>query len=148
LSKIAQSHGQSDVSKFAGVANFLIKKDRRRNGKAFGQNISGTFHLADFFMRTDDCIEKDARRLLRILFGAPDVTPTKNEFIMFEAKANAYRSGDLSRQVGAVITNSKMEIVSQGCNEVPIPGGILTGQTMRRPCRTLGIIMRERIITQ
>lgn len=42
---------------------------------------------------------------------------------MFEARSNALRSGDLSRQVGAVITNSSLEIIARGCNEVPVPGG-------------------------
>ena len=121
--KVAKSYAQTDEGSFDDKADFLIKKDKRRSGVEFGQNISGAFHLADFFIRADDCIEKDARRLFRILFGDPNATPTRNEFVMFEARSNALRSADLSRQVGAVITNAKLEIISRGCNDVPIPGG-------------------------
>ena len=42
---------------------------------------------------------------------------------MFVARAAALRSGDLSRQVGAVIVDSCKSIVATGCNEVPYPGG-------------------------
>ncbi|WP_082662973.1 MULTISPECIES: anti-phage dCTP deaminase [unclassified Sphingopyxis] len=122
-SKIAKSYNRTDYSSFSQKAEFLIEKDRRRSGSSLGQNISGTFHLADYFLRANECIEKDAKRLLHMLFGHPGVTPTRNEFVMFEARSNALRSGDLSRQVGAVVTNSNLEIVSRGCNEVPTVGG-------------------------
>jgi len=122
-SKIARSHGKTDGALFREKADQLIEKDKSRRGYKFGQNISGAFPLADFFLRGGDAAREDARRLLKILFGHPNVTPTKNEFVMFEARSNALRSADLSRQVGAVITNDRMEIVSRGCNEVPIAGG-------------------------
>lgn len=121
--KIAKSHNSTEESLFTEQAQFLIDKDRSRRGSDLGQNISGTFHLADFLLRANSCMEKDAKRLFCILFGHPGVTPTKNEFIMYEARSNALRSGDLSRQVGAVITNTKREIISRGCNEVPVVAG-------------------------
>jgi cytidine deaminase len=122
-SKIARSYNSTEDSSFSSQADILIEKDKRRSGKDLGQNVSGAFHLADFFIRANESVEKDAKRFLQILFGHPSVTPTRNEFIMFEARSNALRSADLSRQVGAVITNSKLEIVSRGCNEVPVVGG-------------------------
>lgn len=42
---------------------------------------------------------------------------------MYVAKATALRSCDLSRQVGAVISDKSGAIVSTGCNEVPMPNG-------------------------
>lgn len=122
-SKIARSYGKADDKSFLSKAEKLIEKDRSRRDYKFGQNISGAFPLADFFLRGGDSARNDARRFLKILFGHPHVTPTKNEFVMFEARSNALRSADLSRQVGAVITNDSMEIVSRGCNEVPVAGG-------------------------
>lgn len=122
-SKISQSYQSTEDAGFSDQADQLIDKDKKRSGIEFGQNIGGTFPLADFFIRSNDCIEKDVKRFFQIVFGHPNVTPTRNEFIMFEAKSNALRSADLSRQVGAVITNSRLEIVSRGCNEVPVVGG-------------------------
>jgi cytidine deaminase len=121
--KIAKSYNDTNENKYASVAERLIDKDRKRENNDIGQNIGGTFHLADFFVRGDECVESDVRRMFRIIFGHPNSTPTKNEFVMFEARSNALRSADLSRQVGAVITNPRLEIISRGCNEVPVPGG-------------------------
>jgi cytidine deaminase len=42
---------------------------------------------------------------------------------MFVAKATALRSCDLSRQVGALIVDTKGAILSSGCNDVPYPQG-------------------------
>src|SRR5258705_10128365 len=42
---------------------------------------------------------------------------------MFQARATAQRSADLSRQVGAVIATKTGEILATGCNEVPRAGG-------------------------
>jgi deoxycytidylate deaminase len=42
---------------------------------------------------------------------------------MFQARATAQRSSDLSRQVGAVIATKRGEILATGCNEVPRAGG-------------------------
>jgi cytidine deaminase len=58
-----------------------------------------------------------------ILFGHPFVTPTREEFGMFQAKAAALRSADLSRQVGAAITTRSGDVIAVGTNEVPRAGG-------------------------
>jgi len=58
-----------------------------------------------------------------LFFGKPCVTPTKDEYAMFLAFAAATRSGDLSRQVGAVITSETGEIIATGANDVPCFGG-------------------------
>jgi deoxycytidylate deaminase len=63
------------------------------------------------------------RRYLRLLFGYKDITPTREEYGMFLAQSAAYRSADLSRQVGAAILTQTSEVVSLGANEVPSYGG-------------------------
>lgn len=120
---IARSHRTTKHSTYVDEANALIDKDRKRGDSDIGQNLSGTFHLADFFLRVNKDSATEVKRFLEIVFGHPNATPTRNEFLMFEARANALRSADLSRQVGAVIANAKLEVVSRGCNEVPVPGG-------------------------
>lgn len=42
---------------------------------------------------------------------------------MYEAHAVSLRSADLSRQIGAVIVGPTNEIISAGCNDVPMAGG-------------------------
>lgn len=120
---IARSYQSTDEDRYGDEADKLINKDRMRSGTDIGQNISGTFHLADAFIRSGDCLAGDIRRLFEIVFQHPNSTPTRNEAAMFEASSNALRSADLSRQVGAVITNRRLEIIARGCNEVPVPGG-------------------------
>ncbi|MEC9067952.1 MAG: anti-phage dCTP deaminase [Pseudomonadota bacterium] len=122
-SLIARSYKTTEEEKFGDSADALISKDRMRSGTEIGQNISGTFHLADVFIRSGDCLSSDIGRFFQIFFAHPNVTPTRNEAAMFEASAHALRSADLSRQVGAVITNRDLEIIARGCNEVPVPGG-------------------------
>ena len=58
-----------------------------------------------------------------MLFSHPYVTPTIDEYGLFQAKAAALRSADLSRQVGAVIMTDDGQIIAAGCNEVPRAGG-------------------------
>ncbi len=64
-------------------------------------------------------LEKNIRRFIDILFGYPYHTPTKSELNMAYAWNTSLRSSDLSRQVGAVITNAKGNIIASGCNDVP-----------------------------
>jgi len=122
-SAVARSYSTTDESVYEEKVNALINKDRRRSGTELGQNISGTFHLADAFIRSGDCLATDVKRIFKAFFAHPNVTPTRNEAAMFEASANALRSADLSRQVGAVIANERLEIIARGCNEVPVAGG-------------------------
>ena len=60
---------------------------------------------------------------LQLLFGYKTITPTREEYGMFLAQSAAYRTADLSRQVGAAILTQMGEVVSLGTNEVPSPGG-------------------------
>jgi len=96
----------------------LIHRDQGENDKN-GQQTRETFLLADAFVRN----KADLWRALALLFGAPYVSPTADEYGMFLAYSASLRSVDLSRQVGAVVMSPHREILSTGCNDVPSPGG-------------------------
>jgi len=123
IAKISESYSSTENEKFDVKADRLIEKDRQRLDTIFGQSIGETFPLGDFFLRAESFLNADVDRFLRILFGDQKATPTRLEFAMFEARSNALRSADLSRQVGAVVTGSNFEIIARGCNEVPVAGG-------------------------
>lgn len=90
----------------------------------FGQLTRDTFELADAFLSLQrPTWEADLWRILDLLFGCPFETPVADEYAMFHAYAAGLRSGDLSRQVGAVVVLSSGEIVATGANDVPKFGG-------------------------
>ena len=104
-------------------ADSLIKRDQKEEGE-LGQRTRDTFQMADVFVSTDKVqYERDLKRFLRLVFGDPFLTPTRDEHAMFLAYAASLRSGDLARQVGAALTCSQGEVVALGCNDVPAPGG-------------------------
>jgi len=98
----------------------LMKIDHHE-GLELGQQTSKTFHLADAFVPIDDVAP--LRRVMNLIFGAPHETPTRDEHAMFLAFAAALRSGDLSRQVGAVVLSKDGDVLSVGANDVPRAGG-------------------------
>jgi deoxycytidylate deaminase len=90
-----------------------------------GQRTRDTYHMADFFLnfgKDNDQINNTIQRFLELIFAHPFKNPTFDEFSMFMAFSSSVRSGDLSRQVGAVITNNQ-QIVATGANECPASGG-------------------------
>ncbi len=99
----------------------LILRDMHEGADAHGQHLRDSYYQADAFVDGIDRSKMDAGvgRLIKALFGATDVAPTKAEFGLFLASTAALRSSDLSRQVGAAILTDNGELVSQGCNEVP-----------------------------
>jgi len=105
-------------------AQQLMERDRNES-VAYGQHVSDTFHMSDFFVHLDnnrDKLKNSLWRVLDILFGHPYKTPTFDEYAMFLAHAAALRSADLSRQVGAVIAKDE-EILATGANDCPKYGG-------------------------
>jgi deoxycytidylate deaminase len=104
----------------AAQAKQLILRDENEDDD-HGQRLSDTFHMADFFVRVDgleDRLRESLWRILDILFGAPDRTPTFDEYAMFLAFSASLRSADLSRQVGAVIAKG-YEVLGTGANDCP-----------------------------
>jgi deoxycytidylate deaminase len=120
---IAKSNTSTELDRFKDQALELINIDSKRMGGGIGQNVRDSFPLGDFFIRMSDDYDPAISRFLDILFGNPYLTPFRSEYFMFEASAIALRSADLSRQIGAVIVSSDNEIISSGCNDVPIGGG-------------------------
>ncbi|MBR8374379.1 hypothetical protein KDW20_01235 [Burkholderia cenocepacia] len=126
-------HMRRKFSQIAGVrrtadelAAELINRDYAEEGsKKYGQGVSETFPLADYFLTTDSkmVVEENVRRLIYLIFGDPYISPTRDEQGMFFAQASALRSLDLSRQVGAAIISGDGDLLSTGCNEVPKHGG-------------------------
>lgn len=105
-------------------ARNLIDRDTLENF-SHGQKTSEAFHLSDFFVHYSHDTRKlnaDINKIINLLFGNPAITPTFDEYAMFMAFSAACRSGDLSRQVGAVIAKNN-EILSTGANDCPACGG-------------------------
>lgn len=105
-------------------ANELINIDENE-GFEHGQKTSDTFHLSDFFLnlgKNEDQVKKTIQRFLELIFSHPYKNPTFDEFAMYMAFNSSIRSGDLSRQVGAVLSRNE-QILATGANDVPKPGG-------------------------
>ncbi|MDP4024051.1 anti-phage dCTP deaminase [Methylobacterium sp. NEAU 140] len=121
--KIARSRQILNEDAYVDDASTLIDIDQKERSSNTGQRLEDVFPLADFFLKAGPQLRTDARRFVQLVFGAPYITPTSDEFLMFQAKATAQRSADLSRQVGAIIATERGEILAAGCNEVPRAGG-------------------------
>ncbi|HEY4280558.1 MAG TPA: anti-phage dCTP deaminase [Conexibacter sp.] len=102
----------------------LIDRDWKEE-RSRGQNVSDTFSQSDFFVTANDNkkVRADIRRILRLIFGDPYVTPSRDEYAMFLAAGGARRSAEPGRQVGAAIVNIEGSVLSLGTNEVPRGGG-------------------------
>ena len=90
-----------------------------------GQKTRDTYHLSDFFVnlgKNDDQVKNRLQRFLELIFSHPYKNPTFDEFAMFMAFNSSARSGDLSRQVGAVLCRDN-QIIATGANDVPKSGG-------------------------
>jgi deoxycytidylate deaminase len=92
-----------------------------------GQGVRDTFHQADFFIRNDgendEALKATIERHLRVIFGEPVITPTRDESAMYAAHAAASMSACMSRQVGAAILARSGELLGVGWNDVPKFGG-------------------------
>jgi len=113
-------HGVTDFD-YGSKAEKLIEIDEEERGSKKGQRLRDTFALSDVFVSGDrkDKAQRDIKRFIKLLFGEPYISPKKDENALFLSHAIALRSSDLSRQVGAVITNTDGDIIASGCNEVP-----------------------------
>jgi hypothetical protein len=100
--RIADSRKTRDASRWTWSPEQLVERDEKEEAIPGGQDVSGTFHRADFFIRGWDrqVVEEDVRRTLEILFGSPFRTPTRDEYGQFMAAGAALRSAELGRQVG------------------------------------------------
>ncbi len=100
----------------------LIDEDEKIS---HGQRTRDTYHLSDFFLslgNNEDPIKNSIQRFLELIFGNPHLHPTFDEYAMFMAFSSSARSGDLSRQVGAIIAKNN-QIIASGANECPAANG-------------------------
>lgn len=122
--KRRHQHLTDDKSMTQAQANELIRVDEDESFD-HGQKTRDTYHLADFFLNlgsNNDQVKNRLQRFLELIFSHPYKNPTFDEFAMFMAFNSSVRSGDLSRQVGAVISREK-QIIATGANDVPKSGG-------------------------
>lgn len=107
-------------------ADDLVHRDRSDKSN-YGQQVEKTFHLSDYFIRNKhnnaSQLNNAVERFVKLVHGYNGVTPTNDEVGMFEAYSASLKSACLSRQVGAAIMNDKGDILSSGCNDVPVFGG-------------------------
>jgi deoxycytidylate deaminase len=110
-----------------GVAEDLMLRDEEDVRKPTGQRTRETFELGDVFFRLGESTvtqtQEEAERFLDLIFGRPDLSPRMHEHAMYLAYAASLRSADLSRQVGATLTNQHGDILGVGANDVPSPQG-------------------------
>lgn len=123
--KIRAAHGDRSKVDFSETAEALISTDHHQESMPHGQRVRDSFPLADVIIDANNNVsaKKEIDRAIKLFFGNNFITPTRDEYGMYLAKAAALRSADLSRQVGAAILSQAGEIITLGANEVPKPGG-------------------------
>lgn len=124
--RVAESLLSTEINSTRADAENIVSQDEHEKGDDYGQRVRKCFHDADVVINADRLSPSPSQQISRfisLLFGANDISPTKDEYGLFLAKAAALRTLDLSRQVGAVICSTKGEIISSGSNEVPKGGG-------------------------
>ena len=121
----------------------FMKRDEKAEEK-HGQQVSSTFHLADFFLENsvarfvknpagedipnpDWTVVDELGRLVDVLSHSKIVRPRPNETAMYHAYGARMRSACLSRQVGAALLDQKGNLLATGTNEVPRAGGGVYG---------------------
>jgi deoxycytidylate deaminase len=124
--RFAEGQNRGNPGSFRAAAEEIVQRDENESDQAHGQRVSKVFHDADVIINADkghEDVQKQVVRFCDLLFGSNKISPNKNEYGMFAAKAAALRTLDLSRQVGAAIFSDCGEIISMGSNEVPQAGG-------------------------
>jgi deoxycytidylate deaminase len=123
--KIARSRHSARTDSFRDRAEWLIQRDQAEPENPYGQNVSTLFPMADVFVNVEnpEGFRQAIERFVDLIFGRPFITPTRDEYAMFHARAAALRSADPSRQVGAVIATADGDVIAVGSNEVPKAGG-------------------------
>lgn len=110
----------------------LFHKDRK-DSDPHGQQVEKTFFLADYFIRNRhnnaSHLNKAIERFIKLIHGYNGITPSNDEKGMYEAFSASLQSACLSRQVGAAIMNKSGDILSTGCNDVPVFGGGLYNES-------------------
>jgi deoxycytidylate deaminase len=118
--KFASSENTSAAQRFRNAAETLIQDDENEIKNLHGQRVGKIFHDADVIMSLDaEPVGDQVHRFCELIFGSNAISPRREEYGMFLAKAAALRALDLSRQVGAAVFSKNGEILALGSNEVP-----------------------------
>jgi cytidine deaminase len=123
-SQLAEKEFHNRIAAHRAHAEALIMRDEDESGE-FGQDVRETFPLGDLFVdtsRVTDCTEA-IERFIRLVFGDPWRTPSRDEQGMAFAQLASLRSGSPSRQVGAALSDYRGDLLAIGVNEVPCPDG-------------------------
>ena len=124
--RIAISHKTPErADDFTAAAEEIMRRDEHDDDHGWGQNVREAFVMGHIYVSTqpENELAEGIARYFRLFFGDPFVTPTQDEYAMFQTYTAALRSADLSRQVGAAVCTCEGEIIAVGCNEVPKAGG-------------------------
>lgn len=125
--KLAHERNTADQSETRPIASTLVARDENEKHNKNGQRVTKIFHDADLIVNIDlvdrNSVKQQIDRFFELIFSSNEISPTKQEYGMFAAKAAALRTLDLSRQVGAAIFHETGEIISMGSNEVPKANG-------------------------
>lgn len=118
--------GKLDIDEQKSL-DYVEYESKLDNGKIFyHQNIASCFEMADIHLVNMD--EENGRRLsltrqlvryITLMIHPGLIVPTDIERCMQLAYNVKYNSGCLSRQVGAIITNSDFSVKAVGWNDVP-----------------------------
>lgn len=102
----------------------LMARDEEEEDK-LGQRVREAFQLADVVVDVTqpDSVEEQIRRIVELLFGNLQLTPTRDEYGMALARVAQTRSGSLARQIGAAIIRADGSSVAIGTNDVAKPLG-------------------------
>lgn len=125
VQRIQKSRGSVTPEIPEKAERILADDEHTVDPRKLSQNVRDAFPLADVFvtMQPHVDLEDQLERAVKLWFGSPFLTPTRDEQGMFFATAASLRSADLSRQVGAAVLDDNGEVLALGCNEVPKPGG-------------------------
>lgn len=118
-------------------AKELIEVDQLEYSDSHGQRVADAFAHADLFVDCARDPKAQIERFFALLHCDPTPTPTPDEYCMFLAWGAARRSGDLSRQVGAVIADKRGTVLATGTNEVPSALGGVYWETDKNDQRDL-----------
>ncbi|WP_300681451.1 deaminase [Nocardioides sp.] len=114
-----------DQPELWGQSDPLLERDQSDGDNTWGQRLRKAFAKADAFiwLRNGTNTEQGVQRLVKLWFGEPFTTPTRDEQSMFHASAAQFRSAAAGRQVGVTIVDRDGEVLVTGTNDVPKPGG-------------------------
>jgi deoxycytidylate deaminase len=123
--RLRADHPGNEAAWYAAQTARLMERDEDDETRPYGQGVREAFELADFYVaiRAGRPTEPRISRLIRLLFGSPFETPTREEQAMFLASGASMRSSAAGRQVGVVVTDSDGEVLVTGTNDVPKAGG-------------------------